>query len=258
MRRLDDLPDGDRLAVSATLMLTYRRCPQQALARVLGIYPVPSRATLRGALAHRIFARHLEQGPIPDEGFALACRQETGASLNQQLADVGISKPSDFAAVVAEVASLYERFRSLPFDGLETAELPFEDEAANGVVLKGRIDAIFSDGGRTRIVDWKTGAELGDDASAQLGFYALAWRRRTGAPPDTIEAMSIATGERVVEHPSASRLDAIEAELVDMIARLRGALASGGELARTAGPHCRWCPLLDECGEGRVAVDMLG
>jgi RecB family exonuclease len=258
MRRFADLPDGDRLAVSATLLLTYRRCPQQALARLLGVYPKPSRATFRGALAHRIFARHLEQGPIPDADFALACRQETGTSLNQQLAEVGIVKPSDFAGLVSEVETLYRRFRSVPLDGIERAELPFEDAMPGGVVLKGRIDAVFDDAGQVRIVDWKTGSELGDDVSAQLGFYALAWQKRTGAPPDAIEAMSIATGEKVVEHPSPSRLEALEDELVDMVVELRTALASGGELARTAGPHCRWCPLLDSCHEGRVAIEVLG
>jgi PD-(D/E)XK nuclease superfamily len=243
--------------VSATLYATYRRCPQQALARLHGIYTPPSRATFKGALAHRLFARHLRDGPIPDDQIDLVCRQETGSGLNNQLVDAGIARPSAFTSVVGEVGELYQRFRLVPMDGFEAAEVSFEDDVGGGVVLKGRIDAVFRDGDRVRIVDWKTGAELGDDVAAQLGFYAMAWKMRTGAAPAHTEAMSIGTGEKVITDPTVDDIDHTENEVAAMILDLRAALGDGSERDRTAGPHCRWCPILDGCREGASAVAIL-
>lgn len=254
---LDRVPDGEAFPVSATLFVTYRRCPQQALARLQGVYPAPSRATFRGALAHRVIARHIEDGPIDEDEFDLVCRRETGAGLNHQLASIGL-KPSEFSTVVTEVGELYVRFRSMPLDGIAGHEVSFEDEVADGIVLRGRIDAVFDTGDGVRIVDWKTGADLGDEVTAQLGFYALAWEKRTGAPPATTEAMSLATGERVSTPVLRDDLERTEHQIAAMVTELRSAMARGGELARTGGPHCRWCPLLDDCGEGRSAIDLLG
>jgi hypothetical protein len=256
MLTFSEVPAGESFAVSATLFTTYLKCPQQALARLQGVYPQPSRASFRGALAHRVIARHLTDGPIEEEDLPLVCRQETGASLNGQLAAVGL-KPSEFGAVVSEVSELYGRFRSLPTDDFDTAELPFEEEVAEGIILRGRIDAIFGTRDESRIVDWKTGAELGPDVDAQLGFYALAWRYRTGNAPVMTEAMSVRTGERVSARPTASDLARTEHEVASMIIALRSATSSGEELHRVAGPYCRWCPLLDTCPEGSAAVSLL-
>ena len=70
---------GESIAVSATLFVTYRACPQQALGRLRGAYPSDSVASFRGSLAHRIFARHLVSGPIPDGDLLQVCREEIGA-----------------------------------------------------------------------------------------------------------------------------------------------------------------------------------
>ncbi len=71
-------------------------------------------------------------------------------------------------------------------------EVPFE-MAVEGVVLRGRMDAVFqSEDGGWDIVDWKTGELPGPhDAAAssvQLAAYRLAWHRMTGAPLDRIRA----------------------------------------------------------------------
>ena len=256
MLTLDQVPEGEAFGVSATLFVTYLRCPQQALARLQGVYGRPSRASFKGALAHRIIARHIDHGAIDPDEFSMVCRQETGANLNAQLADVGL-RPSEFSAVVEEVAELYERFASLPLDGLEASELSFEDTVSEGVTLRGRIDAVFEGPDGTRIVDWKTGAHLGEDVAAQLGFYALAWSKRTGVPPATTEAMSLVTGEKLVHEPTADDMARREHEVATMIGVLRAAMGAGRELDRTAGPHCRWCPLLESCTEGSAATAIL-
>lgn len=256
METFDRVPEGERLIVSATLFVTYRRCPQQALARVRGVYAAPTRASFKGALVHRLIARHLSSGPIDDGELALVCRQETGANLNSQLAGVGL-KPSEFDAVVNEVRELYRRFAALPMDGVATPEVAFEDEVGDGIVLRGRIDAVFTGDDGARIVDWKTGADLGDDVASQLAFYAMAWERSSGELPAATEAMSLVSGERLTTHPSADDVSATAAAVGEMVGVLREAGRTGQDLDRTAGPHCRWCPVLEDCPEGLAAQGIL-
>ena len=71
-------------------------------------------------------------------------------------------------------------------------EVPFATRRS-GVVLRGRIDAVFADpGGRFDVVDWKTGRRpAGADAAAaavQLAAYRLAWAELAGVPVDRVRA----------------------------------------------------------------------
>ncbi len=253
--RIDDIPPGEPITVSATLLMTYRKCPQQALGRVKGIYQPPSRASFKGLLAHRVFARHLTHGPIEKDDLGRVCREETGTHLNLQLADTKL-RPSEFRKVVAEIGDLYDRFTEINVDGFEEAEVPFEIETPGDVTIKGRVDAVFRTDEGLRISDWKTGMDL-DDADAQLRFYAMAWDRHSGSPPGVVEAVSLATGERRSVEPDEAGTEAVESEIAAMVAALRGALASGDDLPRTAGPYCRWCPLNSDCEEGQAALSLL-
>lgn len=72
-------------------------------------------------------------------------------------------------------------------------EVPFDLKLA-GLVLRGRIDAVFTDhpDGLVDVVDWKTGRpKTGDDAAVaavQLAVYRLAWHHLSGVPLDRIRA----------------------------------------------------------------------
>ena len=256
MLTFDQVPDGEAFFVSATLYTTYLECPQQALERLLGRYPKPSRAGFKGALAHRVFARHLTAGPIDEDDFQLACREETGANLNQQLAAIGL-RPSEFDGVVREVDGLYRRFAALPLDDVTGVEVPFEEAVAEGIVLRGRIDAVRGSSDAPTIVDWKTGTHLGSAVTAQLEFYALAWRVATGHSVAAVEALSVPTGERLRIEPDDASLDRLEDSIVRMIVELRRAMAAESDLPRTAGPFCRWCAVVDDCPEGSAAMALL-
>ncbi|RRO15607.1 ATP-dependent helicase [Saccharopolyspora rhizosphaerae] len=71
-------------------------------------------------------------------------------------------------------------------------EVPFETQV-EGVVLRGRMDAVFADpdGGWT-VVDWKTGAVPSGDQvpslSVQLAAYRLAWAELSGTPLEKVRA----------------------------------------------------------------------
>jgi hypothetical protein len=246
---------GEDLVVSATTFVSFERCPDQAAARLRGIYGAESRSSFVGGLAHRIFARHLRDGPIPDGGLESACREEIGGGMNAKLGSLGM-KPSELSGVIREVAGLYQRFKSLGVDGFEGAEVFLEVVPSDGVTLRGSVDAVFGGGQEgTRLVDWKTGGLESSDR--QLAFYAMLWALEKGEPPGVVEAVSVATGERIREVPTRAGIEETAAKVASMISRLRTAWSQGEDLARIAGPWCSWCPLLEECAEGQAATAIL-
>ncbi len=241
---------GPDVTLSASAYVAFRQCPDQSLARFRGEYGPESLPAFRGNLAHRVFARHLRDGPIDAAGFANACREEIGASnLNHKLAELGL-KPSVLRGVIDELAALYERFRRLPGEGFSGAEVQLEAEPAPGVRLIGVVD-----GDRVRLVDWKTGA-LGE-AQHQLDFYALVWALQFDAIPDVAEAVSVQTGERMDLRFSTADVVAVADEIGRIVGAVRAALTSNTQLERCGGPWCRYCPLLASCPEGASAVALL-
>ena len=251
-----DLPEGEPITVSASLFMTFERCPEQAAGRLRGRYSAESRMSFVGGLAHRVFARHLSEGPVADADFTQVCREEIGSSMNPKLGALGL-KPSELGRVISEVGELYERFRTLGSEGFAGAEVSLEFEPADGVLLRGRVDAVFDEeSGSVRLVDWKTGS-LGEPET-QLAFYALLWALEREEIPGRVEAVSVKSGERMDEVPSRAGIDALAVRVAEAITVLRSSWETEEPLERIAGPWCRWCPLLDECSEGSAAVSLLG
>ena len=257
-RRVIDFPQpspGDELRVSATLYRLYLDCPRAAQARLEGHYGPDSVRSFVGALTHRMIRRHLEDGPIPEAEFETACRMEIGAGLNQKMVSAGIRSASLLQPLIREVGDLYKRFSVFPGEGFAGAEVELEDEAAEGVSLVGKIDAVFAEGEGHVLIDWKSGS-LGDPM-AQLLFYALLWARTRSELPARVEAVSIATGERVETVPSTPDLTRLAGEISSFVSLMREAWTDGGALETRGGPWCRYCPILDSCTEGRAAVKIL-
>lgn len=248
-----DVTPGEPVAVSGTLYTTYKKCPQQALGRLHGEYPRETVASFRGGLAHRLFARHLSEGPIPEAELQQAAREEIGRSLNPKIVALGL-KPSELSGVVKEASELYDRFKAVKLEGFRSAEVYIETEVATGVTLRGSVDAVFDDEGGVRLVDWKTGSVTG--AEHQLAFYALLWAIDRGELPKSVEALSVATGERYQARPTEDEAAATAIAVADLVSRLREAFAAGGDLVRRGGGHCRYCPLLDGCSEGAAALKL--
>jgi DNA helicase-2/ATP-dependent DNA helicase PcrA len=82
-----------------------------------------------------------------------------------------------------------------------------------GVVIRGRMDAVFQDpGGRYDVVDWKTGrrpapGREADAAAIQLAAYRLAWAELARVPVDQVSAAFHYVREGVTVRP-ADLLDA--------------------------------------------------
>ena len=67
-------------------------------------------------------------------------------------------------------------------------EVGFETEIA-GVLIRGRIDAVYKTSTGYEVVDWKTGSKVLDESSAvQLAVYRLAWSRLANVPIEQVTA----------------------------------------------------------------------
>jgi DNA helicase-2/ATP-dependent DNA helicase PcrA len=76
-------------------------------------------------------------------------------------------------------------------------EVPFETVLA-GVLIRGRIDAVYKTEIGFEVVDWKTGSKkLGESAAIQLAMYRLAWAKIAGIDIEQVSACFhyVPTGE---------------------------------------------------------------
>lgn len=253
---IPDVIPGDEIRVSATTFVAWKKCPESANIRLQGIYGPDTRPAFLGSLAHRIFSRHLTAGPIDSEEFVQACREEIGGSnLNHKLGGLSL-KPSALAGVIEEVRGLYERFVNFPGEGFESSEVELDHIANGDVRLVGTIDAVYrEDLGGHRLVDWKTG-DVGD-AEDQLLFYSLLWAIDKEELPAFVEAVSVKTGERYRTVPDTGDVERISREVAQMVDDIRRAWGEGHALARTGGPWCRYCPVLEDCKEGTATTALL-
>jgi hypothetical protein len=245
---------GDDVRLSASTFLTYQSCPASAIAKLDGFYGPDSLPAFKGGLAHRIFARHLKSGPILDTELAQVCREEIGGStLNYKLGSLGM-RPSSLGRVIDEVGALYQRFRNFPTDGFRGAEVELEVEPVDGVVLFGTVDAVFDHAGGVKLIDWKTN-ELGRAAN-QLGFYTLLWVLKHDELPACVEAVSVGSGERFTTTPDAETVTRTAHEVAGVVDGIRAVWAGEMVPERRGGPWCRYCGILDDCDEGRAAVEL--
>ncbi|ABY22973.1 ATP-dependent DNA helicase [Renibacterium salmoninarum ATCC 33209] len=100
----------------------------------------------------------------------------------------------DFVEDAYQLEQLRENFEASEWAAKQPSEIevPIETKIA-GVVVRGRIDAVFQDAdGGWELVDWKTGQlpkgkELGD-RSVQLALYRLGWARLKGIAVEKVRA----------------------------------------------------------------------
>lgn len=160
----------DRISVSALDLIFRDRTEAAKTFR----RPMPTHTNIyarRGTEFHSWLERHLNVPQLPDVpeyGYAESLDDLKLEALKQ-------------AWLTSEWA------RRTPFD----VELPFEI-IIEGTLLRGRMDAIYFDGERYEIVDWKTGevksgSELAD-AAVQLAAYRIAFSRIHNVPAESISA----------------------------------------------------------------------
>ncbi len=145
-----------------------------------------------GELARRL-RRPLPARPAPlarrGTAFHLWLEQRWAA---QTLLDIDeLPGAADETADDADVIALRDAFERSEWAARTPVEVevPFEMDV-DGVIVRGRMDAVFGDADGWTVVDWKTGARpQGMDAVAsavQLAAYRLAWLRLKGLSDDQL------------------------------------------------------------------------
>jgi len=96
-------------------------------------------------------------------------------------------------------------------------EVPFETTIA-GVLIRGRIDAIYATDNGFEVVDWKTGSKkLGQSAAVQLAMYRLAWAKLSNTEVSKVSAAFHYVPTSVTDRP-ADLLD--ENALIALISQI--------------------------------------
>jgi DNA helicase-2/ATP-dependent DNA helicase PcrA len=93
-------------------------------------------------------------------------------------------------------------------------EVPFET-TIGGILVRGRIDAVYATADGFEVVDWKTGSsKLDASAAVQLAMYRLAWAKLSGTDISKISAAFHYVPTSVTDRP-ADLLD--ESALIGLI-----------------------------------------
>jgi len=96
-------------------------------------------------------------------------------------------------------------------------EVPFETTIA-GVLVRGRIDAVYATAHGFEVIDWKTGSKtLGKSAAVQLAMYRLAWAKLSGCDISQVSAAFHYVPTGVTDRP-ADLLD--EAGLIALVEKI--------------------------------------
>ena len=240
----------------------FKSCPLKYRLRVIDRLPEPpSREATRGTLVHAVL----------EQLFDLPASERTLARAAELLAPAWAA----VAEAEPEVAALFSEDDAGLAEWLESARLllgnyfALEDPARlepaerelyathelpdHGVRLHGYVDRVDrSAGGRTRVVDYKTGRAPGEhyEASAlfQLKFYALLLWRSQGVLPDALRLIYLGDVVTVDYRPDADELTRFERTLVALWQAIQRATVTGDWRPRRS-TLCGWCSFQAYCPE---------
>jgi hypothetical protein len=121
-------------------------------------------------------------------------------------------------------------------------------------VLSGKVDLALgqAEGDRAGkvLIDLKTGG-FSPRHLDDLRFYALIETARLGTPPRRLATYYLDQGRFVPEDVSEDLLFATAARVADGIGRMVDLETEARAPRLAPGPACRWCPVLDDCDDGR-------
>ena len=242
------------VALSATSLVTYGRCPRQFQWTVVRPLPRRSSESARIGTALHAWIEGLGSGQLPllpmvDEADEADDTDDTDGALAER------ARPP-----LAGVAGLKAAFRSSPYGAL----LPIRTEAPfsivlGGHVIRGRVDAVYRahTDGMTDVVDFKTGRapDVGDgSAGVQLDLYGLVAVRAWAVDPERLRTTYCYLGRDggfTIESTdwTVARVAEVEARLTAAI----GAIDAHRFDARP-GTWCRGCDFLGVCDSGQRTV----
>jgi len=184
------------------------------------------------------------RGAAPDASESLPA-SELGNQVHKLLAGETVADSSDEALLLAA------NFRNSPLGRRAASSSRVEREsdfvmAVEGLVIRGKIDLWFEEGGDLVIVDYKTGAVSAADAhrraqdyELQLRLYALAVERLAGRTADSAYLCFLQPNATVEVDLAPSLIDS-PAEVVREFQKAQDSL----HFPLNEGPHCNRCPFV--------------
>jgi DNA helicase-2/ATP-dependent DNA helicase PcrA len=171
------LPD----AISGTMWMRAQTNPAEVAAHIARPMPqAPSRAAERGSQLHAYIEQRLGQQPLIDP-FDLPGAADDAITSDARLLELQAAFEASEFATRQPVAT----------------ERPFA-VLIDGRVVRGRIDAVFMDGDRYQVIDWKTGTHV---EPLQLALYRAAWAQIAGVPQTDVDVAFFLIGPNELISP---------------------------------------------------------
>lgn len=237
---LADIPETETAreakSVSVTGLVTYAQCPKRFFWNEVD--PLPRKrnpAAIRGSQVHRRIELH-QRGQVPIDDFDI---------------DLYDHEPTSGPGA-------YSAYESSRFGNQRAAaiEAPFVIETESGYQVRGRVDAIYRDGGHWEVVDFKSGRPKTDPSRiVQLQAYAVATSEMGFGmgQPNTLDVTFAYLGDGLTEEVTRADEDWVrEARMT--LERLTTQIDSGSFDA-SPGPWCANCDFLRFCEPGRQQVE---
>jgi len=255
---VDQLDTADQLFVSKHKLSQVHGCEARYLAEETEqfAWSVP---IARGTVAHKAIELGISWrgDPVPTDlvDESLARLSQGNDSIGDFLRTCGEADRAELRGQATDrVTTFFDCFPPLKAVWRPVPESKVRVELLDSrLVLSGKIDlSIGRANGTTAgkvLIDLKTGgfapAHLDD-----LRFYALLESIKIGTPPRLLASYYLEEGRPHTEAVSEGLLHAALARTVDGVARMIELRAGSREPTKRTGPPCRWCPILDTCGEG--------
>ena len=223
-------------------------------------------ATLAGSVAHKAIELALNWRGEPTPAAAVDEAMARIADGNDQkgLAVSGMADGlwADLRSrAVDRVTKFLHDFPPLPAAAHPVLEATAKWKPAGTIELTGKVDlAVGKPEGRESrvlIVDFKTGGRSPHHRD-DLRFYALVQTLRQQVPPRKIASYYLDYSEGDAEDVTEGMLLSALTRTVHGIERHIELHVEKAEPVKKVGPPCRWCPLRNDCAEGRVYLNTDG
>lgn len=255
-----EIDPADPLRPTKHSLMTVHGCERRHLAE--DAVPFEWRPPMaRGSVVHKAIelSLHLRGDPPPlvlvDE--ALDRLERTDTSLAGWLATCTEVERAELRALANEqVVAFFECFPPLKRSWSPVTEYRWRLDLLDGrVSISGRPDLVIGRNEGTMagkvVVDFKTGARSVAHTD-DLRLYALLETLRTGVPPRLTATLYLDSGTVQTEAITEAVLHAAIARTADGIRKLHELSVGTRAPVTRPGPGCRWCPALDDCGDGRA------
>ena len=221
------MTSGQRLSLSVSQIETFLNCPLNFYYKyVLRVPDEPSPAAQYGQAVHAAI-----------ELINLSLREDKPLSLEEAETEVleildkaphesKLLKERMQQQALATVKSFYQQHYLDSQDVPRDVELPFSAVLREeGLVIKGRIDAVFETDKGVEIRDYKTSTSVDTDEKAkrrasgsdQLTLYALVWQELYGELPKRLSLDFVDTAILGSVAKTQRGVDSMRAKLVDMV-----------------------------------------